>query len=63
MHWISVTDGTPAPGENVLCYGLRGAIQICRYEHPYKDGFFYNSRGVPMKVTHWMKLPDPPGGK
>ena len=61
--WISVDDALPDVGMRVLTIGVRGGIQICRYDGLLADwnNFFYScERKVLCPVTHWMPLPKPP---
>lgn len=27
------------------------------------DGYFYDNKGLPVEITHWMPLPEPPKPK
>lgn len=57
--WIPVTERLPdddIPSARYLCYA-KGYVRILKYWRMYKS-FEYG--GKPVKVTHWMPLPEPP---
>ncbi len=65
--WISVHDGKPNEGQRVYVYGMRGSVQICRYEWRYnpdrrdlKLAFYKDADKKEMRVRYWMPLPEPP---
>ena len=58
-RWIPVTERLPdddIPSARYLCYA-NGYVRILKYWRMYKS-FEYG--GKPIKVTHWMPLPEPP---
>lgn len=55
-RWIPVTERLPAESHSYLCY-WRGHTRVCKYWRT-RECFEFNGR--PMKVTHWMPLPQPP---
>jgi hypothetical protein len=59
-EWVSVKDGFPEDGENVLCIGPRGGMFIA-FGYRSRSGFKWasNVRHFP-KVVYWIKLPAPP---
>lgn len=60
--WIPVEDGVPDTEEYVLvCTRTKSGKQNIRigYYIPEKQ---YWATGMNSNVTHWMPLPDPPGG-
>ena len=62
--WISVEDGMPEPMVWVLCACRANIIEVLRYDRNIDGwGTAGLNRGY-MKsfVTHWMPLPEPPGG-
>ena len=62
--WISVEDGMPEPMVWVLCACRANIIEVLRYDRNIDGwGTAGPNRGY-MKsfVTHWMPLPEPPGG-
>ena len=61
QRWIPVTERLPEddiPSARYLCYA-NGYVRILKYWRMYKS-FEYG--GKPIKVTHWMPLPEPPKG-
>lgn len=53
-EWVSVKDGLPEDGENVLVY-----TEASKHRISYKwCGFWVNVNGE--HVTHWRPLPEPP---
>jgi hypothetical protein len=65
--WISVEERLPETDKQVLVYGMRGSIRICRYETRYdihfkrlKAAFYRNNDKKAMNVMYWMPLPEPP---
>jgi hypothetical protein len=59
QRWIPVTERLPdddIPSARYLCYA-NGYVRILKYWRMYKS-FEYG--GKPIKVTHWMPLPEPP---
>ena len=62
--WISVEDSMPEPMAWVLCACRANIIEVLRYDRNIDGwGTAGPNRGY-MKsfVTHWMPLPEPPGG-
>lgn len=66
-HWISVEDRLPGEwkdnaGEliNYTVFMPEYGVDIGNYAKPAKK---WLCMGLPVKVTHWMPLPEPPGGK
>lgn len=56
-EWISVKDAVPGVDMDVLVY-CRGDGRICTaYYDADMDYFFHRGRA---KVSHWMKMPEPP---
>jgi hypothetical protein len=67
--WISVEERLPETDEQVLVYGMRGSIRVCRYESRYdknfrsiKTAFYRNDDKKAMNVRYWMQLPEAPKG-
>ncbi|MCI6163423.1 MAG: DUF551 domain-containing protein [Dialister sp.] len=75
MNWISVNDRLPEDEGYYLVRVYYSDIEHCAFEVYgwYKGSFIYwaggmelpvgiNTHGenIPMKVTHWMPLPEPP---
>ena len=67
--WISVEERLPDNERQVLVYGMRGRICVCRYESRYdkhfrnlRVGFYRNEDKKLMNVRYWMSLPEPPKG-
>lgn len=59
QQWIPVAERLPGnniPSARYLCYA-KGYVRILKYWRMYKS-FEYG--GKPVKVTHWMPLPEPP---
>ena len=66
-EWISVDERLPETDEQVLVYGMRGSIRVCRYEARYdihfkgiKTAFYKNDDKKAMNVRYWMPLPEAP---
>ena len=58
QEWISVDDRLPNPFESVLVF-RDGKISI---DYNEENGWFaYDLNG--KRVTHWMKMPQPPKGE
>lgn len=63
--WVSVADGLPEDGEDVLCWicndawGDRYAC-VGHYDTTFKLWDFDSERAMSRYVTHWMPLPEPP---
>ena len=57
-QWIAVTDRMPEEGTTCLLYA-DGCIIVGRYIE-YDQ---WLTPGVGKAPTHWMPLPEPPGGK
>ncbi len=62
-EWISVEDRLPETtmgwsAKDVLCC-CDYSIQVGRTHH----GKWINIHNGPIKVTHWMPLPEPPKGE
>lgn len=61
QEWISVKDGLPEEGEDVLVYRGSGcnveALESVSRKYWENDIFSY------CRVTHWMPLPQPPKGE
>jgi hypothetical protein len=54
-EWISVKDSLPERGEMVITYPYSPVTVRC-----YKEsGWFFDA----FPVTHWMPMPEPPGGE
>lgn len=68
MEWISVKDGLPPNGEDVLCwYEYFRYGEYNRMYQTYGIGYQYNGNwggevgcGRNAKVLYWMLLPNPP---
>lgn len=59
--WIPVKDRLPAEGDEVLAYDGHETCLVVYV--PYVDGEpgrWVSSDGYPVRVTHWMPLPEPP---
>lgn len=59
QRWIPVEERLPdndIPSARYLCYA-KGYVRILKYWRMYKS-FEYG--GKPVKVTHWLPLPEPP---
>ena len=57
-EWISVKDGLPDVGCDVLILYENKSYGVGAYSDTYRDFF---SGQFPVKgVTHWMPLPEPP---
>ena len=66
QEWISVKDGLPREGEDVLVFGYwheKFQPLMC-YLSPHRKGeWFTTVAGQQVyEVTHWMPLPEPPVG-
>lgn len=64
MEWISVEERLPEAADNpVLGYDDMSNMSFMAWYRPISkewEGF----SGFPVKITHWMPLPEPPkGGK
>ena len=62
QRWIPVTERLPEDdisSARYLCYA-NGYVRILKYWRMYKS-FEYG--GKPIKVTHWMPLPEAPEGQ
>ena len=66
-EWISVEERLPDTDEQVLVYGMRGSIRVCRYESRYdqhfrgiKTAFYRNDDKKAMNVRYWMPMPEAP---
>ena len=59
MKWISVKDGLPEEGEEVIFYEMR---DIPYYYLGYQEGgkSWYSYTSSKAFPTHWMPLPEPP---
>lgn len=65
-EWISVKDRLPEPGEKVITFlRLAGSPMIGTGYFMGDDGWYYIGIEAPHHdvVTHWMPLPEPPGGE
>lgn len=68
-EWISVDERLPEPNGSYLVYvqnpddNRRGTISRKKYM-PAQRGWTMkrDERGMGLKVTHWMPLPEPPTG-
>lgn len=63
--WVSVSDGLPEDGGDVVCW-LRddyGDSYACvgRYDTRLKMWDLDSEYALSRHVTHWMPLPEPPG--
>ena len=61
MNWISVKDRLPDEHRRFLCMAFLVDCfveAVCLYDYE-KNRFVYEKNVV--KVTHWMRLPTPPG--
>ena len=60
MRWYSVSDCLPKQKDVVLVRWTNG---ICSYygsaTYQHHDVWYVHNEGMP-KVTHWMRLPEPP---
>ena len=74
QEWISVKDRLPKPSTYVLALTAPGYLSVGQncvvadYIHPSGEehGVFvlaYRYWEDPLKVTHWMPLPEPPKGE
>lgn len=54
--WISVDDRLPSEDFEVLSFDQEGNYFLCA-QH---NSFFSDEFHVPIIVTHWMPLPEPP---
>lgn len=69
-QWISVKDGLPEPGENVLVQANGTVGQIAYdndivYAYHMDEGCFLDNltNVIIPEVTHWMPKPEPPKGE
>ena len=62
LEWISVEDGLPSDGQNIIAFD---AIKHCVFKDgEFLQGYFEPDTGheyeEPVEVTHWMPIPQPP---
>ena len=64
VDWIKVADKDPEDYARVLAYGClvsdKEEINLCVF-HPGCGFYALDERDYMKEVTHWMKLPQPPG--
>ena len=61
-EWISVKDEMPEPFLNVLVWIENGKAANMGYVTQAGHWFVHFWYTAPVKVTHWMPLPEPPKG-
>jgi len=72
MEWISVKERLPEGMERVICFNLDVALLCCGVAFWNGSKFLFDATLLsnhsvfekaadkPVKVTHWMILPEPP---
>ena len=67
MRWISVREGLPPDDRTVLCVNeiLESHTPALCYFDEEIHGFIpiLNAQSYPVVVTHWMEIPEFPGGE
>jgi hypothetical protein len=64
MQWVSVKDRLPEKKGRYLTCDHKGNIHILNHFDFYTSPFGISKpNGMYNMVTHWMPLPEPPGGK
>ena len=61
--WISVEDRLPEVGQKVMVCGLKKGMQVGAFRGLMRAGrnrVWQWKKDVPLEVTHWMPLPEPP---
>lgn len=57
VPWISVQKEEPPKGRPILCLDNSGKVTVCTW-----NGHSFESDADFFWVTHWMTLPETPGG-
>ena len=60
--WIPVTERLPQIGRNVLMFSAKGRCAEGEFSGSGWWQFRWGAWISEQEVTHWMPLPDPPGG-
>lgn len=63
--WVSVADGLPEDGEEVLCWICNDAMgdryaTVGHYDMTFKMWDLDSENAMSRHVTHWMPLPEKP---
>lgn len=58
-HWVSVEERVPDDSREVIIFHTSGIIGVGSFIRPnwYQ---WYSGGGLPVDVTHWMPMPEPP---